>query len=49
VVDARTDLSRDVNEDVITADVRRRGERITRIFNIYDQRTQIQERDRREH
>jgi hypothetical protein len=38
VVDERTDLSRGANEDVIATDVRRRGERITRIVNIYDQK-----------
>jgi len=38
VVDERTDLSRGANEDVIATDVRRRGERITRIVNVYDQK-----------
>jgi len=37
VVDERTDLSRGANEDVIATDVRRRGEKITRIVNVYDQ------------
>jgi hypothetical protein len=38
VVDEQTDLSRGANEDVIATDIRRRGERITRIVNIYDQK-----------
>ena len=38
MVDDRTDLSRDPNEDVIATNVRRRGERITRIINIYDEK-----------
>jgi hypothetical protein len=38
VVDERTDLSRGANDDVIATDVRRRGEKITRIVNVYDQR-----------
>jgi hypothetical protein len=38
VVDERTDLSRGVNEDVIVTDLRRRGERITRTVNVYDQK-----------
>jgi hypothetical protein len=38
VVDERTDLSTGANEDVIATDVRRRGERITRIVNVYDQK-----------
>ena len=38
VVDERTDLSRGANEDVIANDVRMRGERITRIVNVYDQK-----------
>jgi len=33
-VDERTDLRRGVNEDVIATDVRRRGERITRMVNV---------------
>ena len=36
VVDEQTDLSREANDDVIATDVRRRGEKITRIVNIYD-------------
>jgi len=36
VVDERTDLSRGSNEDVISTDVRRRGERITTIVNFHD-------------
>jgi hypothetical protein len=38
VVDERTDLSRGANEDVIATDGRRRGERTTRIVNVYDQK-----------
>jgi hypothetical protein len=38
VVDERTDLSRGANEDVIAADVRRRGERITRMVKVYDEK-----------
>jgi len=38
VVDERTDLGRGGNEDVITTDVRRREERITRIVNVDDQK-----------
>ena len=38
VVDERTDLSRGANDDVIVTDVRRGGEKITRIVNVYDQR-----------
>jgi len=38
VVDERTVSSRGANDDVIVTDVRRRGENITRIVNIYDQR-----------
>jgi hypothetical protein len=38
VVDEQTDLSRGANDDVIVTDVRRRGEKISRIVNIYDQR-----------
>jgi hypothetical protein len=45
VVDEWTDLSRGANNDVILADVRRRGEKITRIVNVYDQKdTQSGER-----
>jgi hypothetical protein len=48
VVDERTDLSRVANDDVIVNDVLSRGEMITRIFNIYDQRdTQSGERQAR--
>jgi len=39
VVDDRTDSSRGATNNVIATDVRRRGETITRIINIYDQRT----------
>jgi hypothetical protein len=35
-VDERTDLSKGGNDDVIVTDVRRRGEKVTRIVNIYD-------------
>jgi hypothetical protein len=38
VVDERTDLSRGANDDVIATDFRRRGEKITRIHNVYDQK-----------
>ena len=38
VVDERMDLSRGANKDVIATDVRRRGERTTRIVNVYDQK-----------
>jgi hypothetical protein len=38
VVDERTDLSRGAHDDVMVTDVRRRGEKITRIVNVYDQR-----------
>jgi len=48
VVDERTDLSRGAHEDAIATDVRRKGERIMRIVNVYDQRTRIRERDGRE-
>jgi len=45
LVDERTDLSRGANDDVIATDVRRRGETITRIVNVYDQKdTQSGER-----
>jgi len=45
VVDERTDLSRAANDDVIVTDFRRRGEKISRIVNVYDQRdTQLGER-----
>ena len=37
VVDDRADLSRGANDAVIATDVRRGGETITRIVNIYDQ------------
>jgi len=38
VVDEKTDLSRGANNNVIVTNVRRRGEKIMRIVNIYDQR-----------
>jgi len=45
VVDERTDLRRGAHDDVIVTDVRRRGEKITRIVNVYKQRdTQSGER-----
>jgi hypothetical protein len=36
--DQQTDLSRCVNDDVIVTDVQRRGEKVTRVINMYDQR-----------
>jgi endonuclease/exonuclease/phosphatase (EEP) superfamily protein YafD len=36
--DERTNLSRGTNDDVIVTDVKRRGEKMTRVINIYDQR-----------
>jgi hypothetical protein len=38
VVDERTDLSRGATDDVIATDIRRRGEKITRIINVYDEK-----------
>jgi len=38
VVDQRTDVSRGANDDVITTDVRGRGEMIMRIVNVNDHR-----------
>jgi len=38
VVDERMDLTRGADDDVIATDVRRRGEKITRIVNIYNQK-----------
>jgi hypothetical protein len=38
VVDERTDSSRGANDDVIVTDVRRRGEKTTRIVHISDHR-----------
>jgi hypothetical protein len=38
VGDDLTDLSRGANDDVIATDIRKRGEKITRIVNVYDQR-----------
>ena len=47
VVDEWTDLSRGANDDGIATDVQRRGEKITRIVNIYDQKdVQLGERER---
>jgi len=44
-VDERMDLNRGANDDVIVTDVRRRGQKMKRIFNVYDQRdTQSAER-----
>ena len=40
MVDQRTDLNRGANKDVIAAEARRRGERIPRIVNVYDQKNQ---------
>jgi len=49
VVDEHTDLNRVANNDVIVTDVRRRGQKITRIVNVYDQKdTQSGERPARE-
>jgi len=36
VVDEESDLSRGANDDVMATDLRRRGEMIIRIVNIYD-------------
>jgi len=36
--DERTDLSRGADDDVMVTDVKRRGEKIMRIINVYDQR-----------
>jgi len=36
--DERTDLSRGANDNVMVTDVKTRGERMTRIINLYDQR-----------
>ena len=36
--DERTDLSGGTNDDLIVTDVKRRGVKMTRIINIYDQR-----------
>jgi len=38
VVDERTNLSSGANEDVFATDVRRIGERITTIVNVYEQK-----------
>ena len=38
VVDEHTHLSEGANDNVITTDVRRRGEKTTTIVNIYDQK-----------
>ena len=38
VVDEWKDLSSGADDVVIVTDIRRRGEKITRIFNVYDQR-----------
>jgi hypothetical protein len=49
VVDERTDLSRGAKDGVLATDFRRRGEKITRIFNIYDEKTCSLERERDRH
>jgi hypothetical protein len=36
--DGRTELSRGAYDDVMVTDIRRRGEKMTRIINGYDQR-----------
>jgi hypothetical protein len=47
VVDEGTELSRGANDNVIATDIRRRGEKITRIVNIYNQNDgELGERDR---
>jgi hypothetical protein len=38
VVDEQTDLSRGAQDDVMVTNVGRRGEKRTRIVNVYDQR-----------
>ena len=38
MADEWTDISRGANDDVIPKDVRCRGEKLTRIVNVYDQR-----------
>jgi hypothetical protein len=38
VVNERTDLCRGANDNVMATDIRRRGELITRIFDIYNQK-----------
>jgi hypothetical protein len=38
VFDERRDLSRGANEDVMATDVRRRGQRIMRMVNVYEQK-----------
>jgi hypothetical protein len=38
--DERTDLSRGSNDDVMVTDIKRRGEKMTRIINVYDQRVE---------
>jgi len=37
-VDEQMDLSRGANDDVVATDVRRRGEKIPPIVNIYNQK-----------
>jgi len=44
--DERTDLSRGANNDVMVTDVKRRGDKMPRIINVYDQRN-IQTGERR--
>jgi len=36
--DKRTDLSRGANDDVMVTDVKRSGEKMTRIIDVYDLR-----------
>jgi len=36
LIDEPTDLSRGANDDKFASDIRRRGEKITRIVDIYD-------------
>jgi len=43
--DERTDLRRGANNNVSVTDVKRRGEMITRVINIYNQRD-VQTRER---
>jgi len=47
-LDSRRDLSKGGNDNVIVTDVRRRGEKVTRIVDMYDQKdTQSRERPAR--
>jgi hypothetical protein len=38
VIDKQTDLSRGANDDVMVTDIENRGEKITRIINVYKPR-----------